>query len=53
MCTSYEAPGQMEFEAFSLFSKPSFEYRREIYLQYFFHDSLFSDAKQTDGSRRK
>ncbi|WP_322786947.1 SOS response-associated peptidase family protein [Paraburkholderia sprentiae] len=30
MCTSYEAPGQMEFEAFSLFPKPSFEYRREI-----------------------
>ncbi|SDR62954.1 SOS response-associated peptidase family protein [Paraburkholderia tuberum] len=50
MCTSYEAPGQMEFEAFSLFPKPSFEYRREIYKDYaapiFRHidDQLSTDA---------
>lgn len=34
MCTSYEAPRQMEFRAFSLFPKPSFEYRGEIYKDY-------------------
>lgn len=26
MCTSYEAPGKTEFETFSLFPEPSFDY---------------------------
>lgn len=34
MCTSYEAPGKIEFEAFSLFPMPSFDYRGEIYKDY-------------------
>ncbi|MEX3936421.1 SOS response-associated peptidase [Paraburkholderia phymatum] len=34
MCTSYEAPGKIEFEAFSLFPMPSFHYRGEIYKDY-------------------
>ncbi|OWJ56011.1 SOS response-associated peptidase [Paraburkholderia caledonica] len=34
MCTSYEAPGKIEFETFSLFPEPSFDYRSEIYKDY-------------------
>ncbi|WP_329958920.1 SOS response-associated peptidase family protein [Paraburkholderia sejongensis] len=34
MCTSYEAPGKIEFDAFSLFPTPSFDYRGEIYKDY-------------------
>jgi hypothetical protein len=30
MCTSYAAPRKNEFEAFSPFSKPSFDYDSEI-----------------------
>jgi hypothetical protein len=31
MCTSFETNEYERFEAFSLFSPPAFEYRREIY----------------------
>jgi hypothetical protein len=34
MCTSYETNDYERFEAFSLFSRPAFEYRREIYKDY-------------------
>ncbi len=34
MCTSYEAPGKIEFESFSLFPEPSFDYRSDIYKDY-------------------
>ncbi|MFM0125718.1 MULTISPECIES: SOS response-associated peptidase family protein [Paraburkholderia] len=34
MCTSYEAPGKTEFETFSLFPEPSFDYRSDIYKDY-------------------
>ncbi|CAG4888069.1 SOS response-associated peptidase [Paraburkholderia saeva] len=35
MCTSYRANPHERFEAFSIFSAPSFEYKPEIYKDYF------------------
>jgi hypothetical protein len=36
MCTSYEAnPNDARWETFSLFPKPNFDYRQEIYKDYF------------------
>jgi putative SOS response-associated peptidase YedK len=34
MCTSYESPSAARFEAFSLFSAPTFDYPREVYKDY-------------------
>ena len=34
MCTSYQSTDYERFQAFSLFSTPSFEYKREIYKDY-------------------
>jgi putative SOS response-associated peptidase YedK len=34
MCTSYESNPAVRFNAFSLFSAPNFEYKREIYKDY-------------------
>jgi len=34
MCTSYESTEYDKFDAFSTFSRPTFEYRREIYKDY-------------------
>jgi putative SOS response-associated peptidase YedK len=34
MCTSYESTPGERFEAFSIFSRPNFEYKREIYKDY-------------------
>lgn len=51
MCTSYEAPGQLEFEAFSLFPNADFEYRKEIYKDYL--APIFrrtADGLQTDAA---
>jgi putative SOS response-associated peptidase YedK len=34
MCTSYESTSPERFEAFSLFPRPNFDYKREIYKDY-------------------
>jgi hypothetical protein len=34
VCTSYETNEYRKFEAFSIFSKPNFEFKREIYKDY-------------------
>jgi hypothetical protein len=34
VCTSYETNEYRKFEAFTIFSKPNFEFKREIYKDY-------------------